>query len=401
MKTSLGPKGMDKMLVSPDQDVLVTNDGATIMEKMEVDHPVAKLLVELSQSQDNEIGDGTTGVVVIAGALLEQAQLLIDKGLHPLKIADGFDKACDIALKRLEEIGETLDITANNHEHLVNAAMTSLGSKIVSSIKKKLAEISVRAVLDVADLERKDVNFEMIKVTGKAGASLEDTELIEGILIDKDFSHPQMPKEVKDAKLCILTTAFEPPKPSTKHNLNISTADAYKKLHKQEQQYFVDMVQKCKNSGANLVICQWGFDDEANHLLLQEELPAIRWVGGVDIELISIATGGRIVPRFSEIAPEKLGKAETVKELVFGTTNERMTVIKGCNSKKAVTILVRGGNHMVVDEAKRAIHDSLCVVRNLVKDNRIVYGGGAPEIACSVAINKVADNVTYISSYNY
>lgn len=164
MRTSLGPKGMDKMLISPDQEVLVTNDGATIMEKMEVEHPVARLLVELSQSQDNEIGDGTTGVVVIAGALLEQAQSLIDKGLHPLKIGDGYEKACDIALKRLEEIGDTLDIETNNHEHLVNAAMTSLGSKIVSSIKRKLAEICVRAVLDVADLERKDVNFEMIKV---------------------------------------------------------------------------------------------------------------------------------------------------------------------------------------------------------------------------------------------
>ena len=164
MKTSLGPKGMDKMLVSGDQDVLVTNDGATIMEKMEVEHPIAKLLVELSKSQDNEIGDGTTGVVVLAGALLEHALILIDKGLHPLKIADGYEKACDIALKRLEEISDNLDIMANNHEHLINAAMTSLGSKIVSSIKRKLAEISVKAVLGVADLERKDVNFEMIKV---------------------------------------------------------------------------------------------------------------------------------------------------------------------------------------------------------------------------------------------
>ena len=164
MKSSLGPKGMDKMLVSPDQDVLVTNDGATIMEKMEVEHPIAKLLVELSKSQDNEIGDGTTGVVVLAGALLEQALTLVDKGLHPLKIADGYDKACDIALKRLDEISDKLDINVNDHEHLVNAAMTSLGSKIVSGIKKKLAEISVKAILGVADLERKDVNFDMIKV---------------------------------------------------------------------------------------------------------------------------------------------------------------------------------------------------------------------------------------------
>eukprot|EP00331_Platyophrya_macrostoma_P028598 CAMPEP_0176446522 /NCGR_PEP_ID=MMETSP0127-20121128/24381_1 /TAXON_ID=938130 /ORGANISM="Platyophrya macrostoma, Strain WH" /LENGTH=517 /DNA_ID=CAMNT_0017832583 /DNA_START=51 /DNA_END=1600 /DNA_ORIENTATION=- len=399
MKTSLGPKGMDKMLVSPDQDVLVTNDGATIMEKMEVEHPIAKLLVELSKSQDNEIGDGTTGVVVLAGALLEQALILIDKGLHPLKIADGYEKACEIALKRLEEIGDNLDIMANNHEHLVNAAMTSLGSKIVSSIKKKLAEISVKAVLGVADLERKDVNFEMIKVVGKTGGGLEDTELIDGIIIDKDFSHPQMVKEVKDAKILILNCPFEPPKPSTKHNVNLSNAADFKALYNTEQQYFIDEVKRCKDSGANMVICQWGFDDEGNHLLLQNELPALRWVGGVDIELIAIATGGRIVPRFEDISPEKLGKAELVKELSFGTTTERMTVIRGCASKKALTIMVRGGNHMIVDEAKRAIHDSLCVVRNLVRDNRVVYGGGAPELACSIAINNAADKISSVEQY--
>lgn len=205
LKTSLGPKGMDKMLISPDSDVIVSNDGATIMEHMEVEHQTAKLLVELSKSQDNEIGDGTTGVVVLAGALLEQAQVLLDKGIHPLKIADGFEKACEMAVERVEAIATELDIQANDHEELIKCAMTALGSKVVSKQKRQLAEIAVKAVLSVADMERKDVNFDLIKIVGKTGGSLKDTCFIDGIVIDKDFSHPQMEKEIRDAKICILT----------------------------------------------------------------------------------------------------------------------------------------------------------------------------------------------------
>lgn len=277
-------------------------------------------MVELSQSQDNEIGDGTTGVVVIAGALLEQAQKLLDKGIHPLKIADGFEKACDIAVKNIERINQELNIYKNDNEFLKKCAVTALGSKVVSKCQDQLAEIAVKAVLAVADLERKDVNFEHIKVVAKAGGSLEDTTFVNGIIIDKDFSHPQMVKEVNDAKVVILTCPFEPPKPKTKHGLEIKSAEDYEKLYKMEQQYFVDMVKKVKDSGANVVLCQWGFDDEANHLLMQNHLPAVRWVGGVEIELIAIATGGRIVPRFEEITPEKLGKAGCVKEISFGTS---------------------------------------------------------------------------------
>lgn len=399
LRTSLGPKGMDKMLVSPDGDVVVTNDGATIVEKMEIEHPTAKLLVELSQSQDNEIGDGTTGVVVLAGALLEQAQHLIEMGLHPLKISDGFDKACDLAVKRLNEIAEEINITEQNHERLIEAAMIALGSKVVSKNKRALAEISLKAVLSVADLERRDVVMDLIKINTKTGGSLEDTTLINGILIDKDMSHPQMPKEVKDAKICILTCPFEPPKPKTKHNINISSAADFKKLQEAESNYFIDMVDKVKKSGATIALCQWGFDDEANHLLLQNDLPAVRWVSGTDIELIAIATGGRIIPRFSEITPEKLGKAGVIRELHFGTLNERMLVIEDCSQSKAVTILIRGGSQMIVDEAKRSIHDAICVVRNLIKCNKIVYGGGSVELACSQAINEHADKISSIEQY--
>lgn len=359
MKTSLGPKGMDKMLVSPDGEVVVSNDGATIMEQMEVEHQTAKLLVELSKSQDNEIGDGTTGVVVLAGALLEQAQLLLDKGIHPLKIADGFEKACEMAVEKLDTIGEELDVLANGNEELIKCAITALGSKVVSKQKRQLAEIAVKAVLSVADLDRRDVNLDLIKLVGKTGGSLDDTEFIEGIVIDKDFSHPQMEKEIRDAKIVILTCPFEPPKLKTKHNLEIKNREDYEKLYEIEQKYFSDMISSVKDSGANVVLCQWGFDDEANHLLMHNKLPAVRWVGGVEIELIAIATGGRIVPRFQEITPEKLGKAGIVSEVGFGTTNDRMIVIKECSKAKAVTILVRGGNKMIVAEAQRCIHDAI------------------------------------------
>jgi len=399
LRTSLGPKGMDKMLVSADGEVTITNDGATILEKMEVEHQVAKLLVDLSRSQDNEIGDGTTGVVVLAGALLEQAEKLLDRGLHPVRISEGFEKAAEVAYKHLETIADTVQFSKEDTSALVDTAMTTLSSKIINVYKRKMAEIAVDAVLSVADLENKDVNFDMIKMEGKPGGRLEETELVRGIVIDKEMSHPQMSKEITDAKICILTCPFEPPKPKTKHKLDISSKEAYDKLYAHEQEYFNSMVKQCKDSGANLVICQWGFDDEANHLLLQNELPAIRWVGGVELELIAIATGGRIVPRFQELSEAKLGKAGKVREVSFGTTKERMVVIEECACSSAVTVLIRGGNKMIVDEARRSLHDAMCVVRNLIKDNRVVYGGGSAEVACSLAVSSYADTVSGIEQY--
>ena len=400
LRTSLGPKGMDKMMVSPDGDITITNDGATILDKMAVEHQVARLLVELSQSQDDEIGDGTTGVVVLAGSLLEQAEKLLDKGLHPVRIAEGFETACKVAMKTLGDVADTVAFDKTKDDKvLVETAMTTLSSKIINVHKRKMAQIAVDAVMSVADVDRNDVNFDMIKMEGKPGGRLEETELIKGIVIDKDISHPQMAKEIKDAKMCILTCPFEPPKPKTKHKLDITSKEDYGKLFAREQHYFTEMVEQCKACGANMVICQWGFDDEANHLLLQAGLPAVRWVGGVELELIAIATGGRIVARFSELSEAKLGKAGCVREVAFGTTKERMLVIEDCASSEAVTVLVRGGNKMIVEEAKRSLHDAMCVVRNLVKDNRIVYGGGAAEIACSIAVSKAADGATGQDQY--
>lgn len=399
LKSSLGPKGMDKILVSPDGEVTITNDGATILDMMDVEHQIAKLMVQLSKSQDDEIGDGTTGVVVLAGALLEHAEKLLDKGIHPIRVADGYEQAAATAIKELEKIADSFPMAKDNKEHLIETAMTTLGSKIVNRCQRQMAEIAVDAVLSVADLERKDVDFELIKIQTKEGGQLDDTMLVKGVIVDKDMSHPQMPKEIKDAKIAILTCPFEPPKPKTKNSLNISSVEEYRNLRKYEQEKFEEMIRQVKESGANLALCQWGFDDEANHLLLQNDLPAVRWVGGPEIELIAIATGGRIVPRFSELSPEKLGHAGIVRELAFGTTKDRMLVIEDCRNTRAVTIFIRGGNKMIVEEAKRSIHDALCVIRNLVRDQRIIYGGGAAELACSLAVSAAADKISSIEQY--
>lgn len=399
VRTSLGPKGLDKILISPDGDITVTNDGATILGQMEITNHAAKLLVELSKSQDDEIGDGTTGVVVLAAALLDQAADLMDKGIHPIRIADGYDQACEVAVAQLDKVSDHVPFSKDDQDNLVKVAKTSLGSKIVSKAHDQFSKIAVDAVMSVADLERKDVDFELIKVDGKAGGSLEDTILVKGVIVDKDFSHPQMPDEVKDARLAILTCPFEPPKPKTKHKLDISSVEEFKKLQAYERNKFTEMIEQIKDTGANVVICQWGFDDEANHLLLQNKLPAVRWVGGPEIELIAIATNGRIVPRFEDLSADKLGKAGIVREMSFGTTREKMLVIEECANTRAVTLFVRGSNKMIIDEAKRSLHDALCVVRNLVRDNRIVYGGGASEISCSVAVEDAATKSPGLEQY--
>jgi T-complex protein 1 subunit epsilon len=366
---------------------------------MEVEHQIAKLLVQLSKSQDDEIGDGTTGVVVLAGALLEQTEQLLDRGIHPIRISDGFERACQIAIGELDNCSDTVEFSKDNTENLFKTAKTCLGSKIVSKCHDQFAQMAVDAVLSVADLERKDVDFELIKMEGKVGGSLKDSVLVKGVIIDKDMSHPQMPREIKDAKIAILTCPFEPPRPKTKHKLDIKSVEEYKALQDYEKEKFQTMIKQCKDSGANLVICQWGFDDEANHLLLQNKLPAVRWVGGQEIELVAIATNGRIVPRFEELSPEKLGSAGVVREMSFGTTRDRMLVIEECANSRAVTVFLRGGNKMIIDEAKRSLHDAICVVRNLVRDNRVVYGGGAAEIACSLAVSKAADEIATVEQY--
>jgi len=279
--------------------------------------------------------------------------------------------------------------------------MTALGSKIVSKCLRQLAEIAVDAVLAVADKEKQDVNFELIKVIGKVGGRLEDTMLVKGVVIDKTLSHPQMPRQIDNAKIAILTCPFEPPKPKTKHKLDVTSKEEFKLLQDYERETFETMIKEVKDSGATLAICQWGFDDEANHLLYHHQLPAVRWVGGPEIELIAIATNGRIVPRFSELKPEKLGYAGIVRELKFGTDNDHMLCIEQCPNSRAVTVLIRGGNKMIVEETKRSLHDAFCVVRNLIRESRIVYGGGSSETACAIAVAEEADKIAGVAQYAF
>ena len=317
------------------------------------------------------------------------------------RIADGFELAAQASIKNLDKIADEFKIDLKDTSNLVKTAKTTLGSKIINKCHDKMANIAVDAIMAVADFETKDVNFELIKVEAKVGGQMEDSMLVKGVIVDKDFSHPQMPKELKDVKLAILTCPFEPPKPKTKHKLDVTNVEDYKKLRQYEKETFEKMVDDVKSAGANLAICQWGFDDEANHLLLQRDLPAVRWVGGPEIELIAIATGGRIVPRFQELSSDKLGTAGKVREMSFGTTKDRMLVIEECANSKAVTIFLRGGTKMIVEEAKRSMHDALCVVRNLVRDNRVVYGGGAAEISCAIAVSKEADSIKTIEQYAF
>nr|AAA53132.1 TCP1 [Saccharomyces cerevisiae] len=409
IKTSLGPRGLDKILISPDGEITITNDGATILTQMELDNEIAKLLVQLSKSQDDEIGDGTTGVVVLASALLDQALELIQKGIHPIKIANGFDEAAKLAISKLEETCD--DISASNDElfrdFLLRAAKTSLGSKIVSKDHDRFAEMAVEAVINVMDKDRKDVDFDLIKMQGRVGGSISDSKLINGVILDKDFSHPQMPKCVlpkegsDGVKLAILTVHLNLLKPKTKHKLDISSVEEYQKLQTYEQDKFKEMIDDVKKAGADVVICQWGFDDEANHLLIQNDLPAVRWVGGQELEHIAISTNGRIVPRFQDLSKDKLGTCSRIYEQEFGTTKDRMLIIEQSKETKTVTCFVRGSNKMIVDEAERALHDSLCVVRNLVKDSRVVYGGGAAEVTMSLAVSEEADKQRGIDQYAF
>eukprot|EP00768_Dysnectes_brevis_P008704 gnl/Dysnectes_brevis/807_a890_2703.p1 GENE.gnl/Dysnectes_brevis/807_a890_2703~~gnl/Dysnectes_brevis/807_a890_2703.p1 ORF type:complete len:558 (+),score=191.23 gnl/Dysnectes_brevis/807_a890_2703:1791-3464(+) len=399
LRTSLGPRGMDKLLVSSDRDITITNDGATILQKMDVDNHIAHLLVDLSRCQDNEIGDGTTGVVVLAGALLEQAEMLLDKGIHPIRISDGFDRACQIATDRLREVADTQDFK-HDREILVKAAMTSLGSKIVNRYHEHMANVAVNAVLSVADIARGDVDFELIKVRSKVGGKLEDTCVFPGILLEQELSHSGMPRTTEKAKIAILTCPFEPPKLKTSVKIDIDSAAKYDALYQEEQRFFVDMVQRVKDSGANFVICQWGFDDEANHLLMRAGLPSVRWVKGEDIEAVALATGGQIVARFEDLSPEKLGTAEICQEELLGTTGDRVIKIEGFDTKRRIsTVFIRGGNKMLIDEVHRSLHDAMCVTRNLIRHPEIVYGGGASEICCSLAVSSGADEVGTVEQY--
>lgn len=385
LSSSLGPAGMDKILVDKDDNITVTNDGATILKEMDMtSNPISQLILQLSQSQDEEVGDGTTSIVILASALLSQAKKLVEKGIHPIKISEGFNVALSLAIEHLANISEEVGDLSSC---MLKAAKTSLGSKIASL--GNFSEICVQAALAVADMSRKDLDLDLISIQSKTGKSLSNTMLVKGIVLKKEFSHPQMTKRVESARIALLSCPFEPPKLKNKNSLLIQSAEEYKSLEAYEKSKFLEMIECLKASNADLVMCQWGFDDEANSLLMQHNLPAVRWVGGHDLGLMAAHIKGSIISRFEDLREEHLGVAD-VREESLGTDGDKIIIVESPSRSTSVTILVRGSTDYVIEEAKRSIRDALCAIRNIIVNDRIVYGGGSCELSTSVFLEQRA-----------
>ncbi|MEM3622476.1 MAG: thermosome subunit beta [Candidatus Bathyarchaeia archaeon] len=377
IKTTLGPKGMDKMLVSSFGDVSITNDGATIMKELDVQHPAAKMLVEVAKAQDNEVGDGTTTAVVLAGELLNKAENLLDQNIHPTVIIDGYKKASEKAQEILEEMA--IPISIKDNERLIDVAVTSMGSKGITVAKEHFAKLAVEAVKQVA--EEKDgklkADIDLIKVLKKHGKSLEETELVKGMVIDKEVAHPQMPKLVTKAKIALLNAKLEIEKTEFDAKINIESPEQMKLFLDEEERMLKEMVDKIAETGANVVFCEKGIDDVALHFLAKRGILAVKNVSSSDMEKLAKATGGKIMASVKELTADVLGEAKIVEEVKIG--DDKLVYVRECKNPKAVTIVVRGGTEHVVDEAERSLHDALCVVRNAIEDGKIVAGGGAPE----------------------
>ncbi len=392
VRSALGPKGMDKMLVDNFGDVTVTSDGRTILDEMDVQHPAAKMLVEVAKTQDNEAGDGTTSAVVIAGDLLGRAEELIDKNIHPTIIIDGYKIASEKALETLDKIAMPVDLKSK--DYLKKAAVTSMASKLVAEYKEYLADLVVKAMLSVADKQedgtfRADVDD--VKVEKKTGESLGDTTLVKGIVLDKEIVHSGMPKRVEKAKIALLDASLENEKPEFDAKINIENPAQIAAFLKQEEAMLKDMVEKVITTGANVIICQKGIDDMAQHFLARKGIIAIRRAKKSDMEKLARATGGKIASSIDEISSADLGFAALIEERRIG--DDKMTFIEGCKNPKAVTILIRGGTERLNNEAERSIHDALCVTRDLVQEPRVVAGGSAPELEMSNALKKYAETL--------
>jgi thermosome len=391
VRSALGPKGMDKMLVDSFGDVTITSDGRTILDEMDIQHPAAKMMVEVAKAQDNEAGDGTTSAVIIAGELLSRAEELIDKNIHPTIIIDGYKKAAEKALEILDKIAMPVDL--KSLDYLKKAAITSMASKLVAEYKEYLADTVVKAMMTVAEKQGNTykVDIDDVKVEKKTGESLRDTSLINGIVLDKEIAHSGMPKRVEKAKIALLDASLENEKPELDTKISIESPAQIEAFLKQEEEMLKDMAEKIVSSGANIVICQKGIDDMAQHFLARKGIIAIRRAKKSDMEKLAKATGGKIVSKLDDISPADLGYAALVEERRIG--DDKMTFIEGCKNPKAVTILIRGGTERLNAEAERSIHDALCVVRDLILEPRIVAGGSAPELEMANALKKYAETL--------
>jgi thermosome len=392
VRTSLGPRGMDKMLVDTLGDVTITNDGAAILKEIDVQHPAAKMMVEISKATDNEVGDGTTSTVVLAGSLLEKAEELITKNVHPTVVVQGFKKASQKAIETLREIAIKVDPA--DKAFLNKIARTSMASKMVSADSRELADMVVDAVLAVAEKssDQYRVDVDNIKVEKKAGGSIRDTNFIHGIVLDKEVVHGGMPKRIENAKIAIINSALEIEKTEFDAKININSPDQMQKFIDEENRMLKAMVDKLVAAGANVLLCQKGIDDIAQHYLAKAGMLAVRRIKESDMYKLSRATGARVINNLDELLASDLGFAKLVEERKVET--DKWVFIEGCKNPKSVSILVRGGSQRVVDEAERSVHDAIMAVKDVIEYPYVLVGGGAPEALASLKLREWAANLS-------
>ena len=389
VRTTLGPKGMDKMIVDSLGDVTITNDGVTILEEMQIEHPSAKMIVEVAKTQEDEVGDGTTTAVVLAGELLKNSENLLDQDVHPAVIARGYRLAAEKALEILNEMAEK--ITPRDEAVLKQIGMTAMTGKGAEYAKEKLSDLALKAVKLVTE-DSNLIDRDNIKIEKRSGGSVEDSELIRGIVLDKERVHSSMPRLVKSAKLALLDKEIEIKKTEIDAKIEITSPDQLQAFLDQEEKMLKDMVDKVANSGANVLICQKGIDDVAQHFLAKKGIYAVRRVSDSDMKKIAKATGGKVVSNLHDLSKDDLGFAGVVEERKIG--DDEFTYIMECKNPKAVTILVRGGTEHVTNEIERALTDAVGDIAAALKDGKVVAGAGAPEVELAMNLRKYAESLS-------
>jgi|SRR3989344_4923584 len=394
VKTTLGPKGMDKMLVSPVGDIIVTNDGVTILNEMQVEHPAAKMIIEVAKTQEDEVGDGTTTAVMLAGKLLENAENLLDKKIHPTVITKGYRMAAEKLQEILKELA--VKITSDNTNALKQIAMTSMTGKGAENAKEKFAEVIVHAVQQIrnVDNQRASIDLSDIKMEKIKGGSIEDTHLVSGIVLDKERVSVDMPIVIKNARIALIDFPLEVKNPEIDTKVSISSPEQLQSFLDQEERFMRSMITKIKSSGTNVVFCQKGIDDSLQYLLAKEKIYACRRVSRSDMEKLAKATSGKIVSSINELTPAELGAAEDVREIKSHNEGDGMTYVTGCSNPKALTILIHGGTEHVIDEVERAIKDGLGDVASVLRNGFIVPGGGAIEIELAKRLREFSQTLS-------
>ena len=391
VRSTLGPKGMDKMLVDSLGDVTITNDGATILDTIDVEHPAAKMIVEVAKTQDDKVGDGTTTSVIISGELLNLAEELMEQSVHPTIIFRGYRKALLKSKEILQELATKIDI--NDTETLMKVAETSMNSKLIGGVKNHFADIAVRAVSQIKEVRGNNIiiDLDQIQIIKKEGKSLINTDIIDGIIIDKEVIHPMMPKSAKNAKIALISASLEVEKTEFDAEIRVQTPDQINKFLEEESNMLKKRVAKLKEVGANVVFCQKGIDDKAQNFLAKEDIITVRRVKRSDMEKLARATNAKIINNIFEISENDLGRAGKVEEKKIGDDN--MIIISECADPKAVSILIRAGIEHVVDEAERMLHDALSVVKAAIELPFILPGGGASEIELAKRLRLYARSI--------